>query len=177
MQRDWFRSGPFGPAGPFAFGRSRFFEDGEVRLAVLSLLEEGDRNGYQIIKALEERSGGLYKPSAGTIYPTLQMLEDEGLIEATEHNGRRTFRLTEAGRAELAQDPDAVKRIWDRAASWGDWSPWFGPQIVAYSGPLRALMKSTMRAAHWAHGNSERDSKLRSVLEEARKELDALSGA
>src|SRR2546429_8445786 len=94
MSRGWWQFGPreghagwgFGPGG-------RFFEGGEVRLAILSLLSEGPKHGYQLMKELKERSGGMYRASAGTVYPTLQMLEDEGLIEAAGEAGRRAFRL------------------------------------------------------------------------------------
>src|SRR5436305_987014 len=103
-------------------GGSRFFEGGEVRLALLSLLNEGPKNGYQLMKEMKERSGGLYRASAGTIYPTLQLLEDEGLIQPTQQEGKRVFELTDAGRAELARDPEAVRRIWARAEHWEDWS-------------------------------------------------------
>ena len=73
----------WGPFSGFAGGpRGRFFEFGEVRLAILSLLEEGPKHGYQLIKDLSERSGGLYRASAGTVYPTLQQLEDEELVQS-----------------------------------------------------------------------------------------------
>lgn len=76
---------------------------GDVRQAVLSLLAERPMHGYQIINEIAERSGGTWKPSAGSVYPTLQLLADEGLIEADEQNGRKTYSLTEAGRAVVAE--------------------------------------------------------------------------
>ncbi|GAA0997314.1 PadR family transcriptional regulator [Subtercola frigoramans] len=75
---------------------------GDVREAVLALLAEQPMHGYQIIHEIEERSGGRWKPSAGSVYPTLQLLSDEGLIEATESNGRKTYTLTDAGREKVA---------------------------------------------------------------------------
>ena len=75
---------------------------GDVRAAVLALLAEQPMHGYQIIREIEERSGGSWKPSAGSVYPTLQLLADEGLISAEESNGRKTYSLTEAGREEVA---------------------------------------------------------------------------
>lgn len=71
---------------------------GEVRTAVLALLAERPMHGYQIIREIEERSGGSWKPSAGSVYPTLQLLADEGLISAEESNGRKIYALTDAGR-------------------------------------------------------------------------------
>ena len=75
---------------------------GEVRSAVLALLAERPMHGYQIIREIEERSGGTWKPSAGSVYPTLQLLADEGIIRAEESNGRKIYSLTEAGREEVA---------------------------------------------------------------------------
>ena len=75
---------------------------GEVRSAILALLAERPMHGYQIIHEIEERSGGSWKPSAGSVYPTLQLLSDEGFISAEESNGRKIYSLTEAGREEVS---------------------------------------------------------------------------
>ena len=79
---------------------------GDVRAAVLTLLAEKPMHGYQIISEIAERSGGTWKPSAGSVYPTLQLLADEGLISAEEADGRKTYSLTEAGRAEAEASAD-----------------------------------------------------------------------
>ncbi len=84
---------------------------GDVRAAVLALLAEKPMHGYQIINEIGERSGGTWKPSPGSVYPTLQLLADEGLISAEESNGRKTYSLTEEGRA--VADASA-----DRSAPW-----------------------------------------------------------
>jgi DNA-binding PadR family transcriptional regulator len=155
-------------------GRVRFFEFGELRLALLSLLHEEPKHGYQLMKAMEERSGGLYRGSAGSIYPTLQQLEDEGLIKDDRKAGRRVYHLTAAGRKELAKAPDAVRRIWERAERWEDWGSCMGPQIVAAIGPLAEIMKAGMRASGRVAGNREREQKLRDILERARRQLEEL---
>ena len=100
----------FATAFPWT-GRQRFFEPGEMRLAILSMLAECPKHGYQLMKEMEHRSGGLYRASAGSTYPTLQQLESEGMVEAEMQSGRRVYRLTRAGRKELASDPVAVKRL------------------------------------------------------------------
>src|SRR5215467_10352871 len=151
MGNEWRVSGGFPGGRPwgaaFSFGRGqRFFEAGEVRLAILSLLSEGPKHGYQLMKEMSDRSGGVYRASAGSVYPTLQQLEDEGLIEASMQNGRRVFRLTPAGRAELEKDPEAVRRIWERAERCEDWSQWMGPETIAVYGPLVQLVKSGLQA-------------------------------
>src|ERR1041385_6452624 len=150
----------FPPFPGMAFGRrSRFFETGEIRLAILSLLSEGPKHGYQLMKEISERSNGVYKASAGSIYPTLQQLEDEGLIEATQQNGRRVYALTVAGRQELERDPDAVRRMWERAQRFEDWSQWMGPEAMTIYGPLTQLLKSALKAAGRLgvrHGGADR---------------------
>jgi DNA-binding PadR family transcriptional regulator len=107
--RGWWPGPPAPPRGPKA-GR------GDVRAAILALLREGPRNGYQIMSEVEERSGGAWRPSPGAVYPALQQLADEGLIEAEESGGRRTFSLTEAGRRHIEEDPDAARPAWEAMA-------------------------------------------------------------
>jgi DNA-binding PadR family transcriptional regulator len=167
MNRGWWQWG--------APGGSRFFEGGEVRLAILSLLSESPKNGYQLMKEMKERSGGLYRASAGTVYPTLQMLEDEGLIEPGQQEGKRVFQLTDAGRTELARDPEAVRRIWERAEHWEDWSQYRGPEVLAFVTPLSALAKSVLRSAKWASGHPERDAKLRELIQKVTREFEDLT--
>lgn len=101
--------GPFGPRGPFGpghrGGRGRA-RRGDVRQAILALLLEGPRNGYQVIQTLAERTAGGWKPSPGAVYPALSQLTDEGLIRQVEHAGQQAFGLTDAGReAAEAIDP------------------------------------------------------------------------
>ena len=89
--------GPFGGPPPWAGRRSKA-RRGDVRAAILALLAEEPRNGYQLIQEIDERSDGEWRPSPGAVYPALQQLTDEGLIEADEQDGRRTFRLSETRR-------------------------------------------------------------------------------
>ena len=93
--------GPFGHHGPR--GMRHQVRRGMVREALLRQLADGPTHGYQLMQDLSERSGGRWRPSAGSIYPTLQQLEDEGLIAAQERDGRRVFDLTDAGRAAVEQ--------------------------------------------------------------------------
>ncbi len=158
-----------------ASGQSaKFFEAGELRLAILSLLEEGSKHGYQLMKEMQERSGGLYRASAGSVYPTLQQLEDEGMIASERKEGRRVYSLTPLGRAELERDPDAVRRIWDRAECFEDWGQW-GPAAYAISGRLAAIIKSALRAAQWAGSDEDRQQQLRDIMRAFCEDLDDLS--
>jgi DNA-binding PadR family transcriptional regulator len=116
---DFGRGGPFtGPGGPWGGhrgwgGRSRKAKRGDVRAAILALLSEEPRNGYQIIQEIAERSEGGWKPSPGAVYPALQQLTDEGLVIAEENEGRKTFRLTEEGRSYVEAHADEVSAPWD----------------------------------------------------------------
>ena len=83
-----------------------------VRAAILDVLSVEPMNGYQIIQQIAERSGGAWKPSPGSVYPTVQQLEDEGLVEGTETDGRRLLTLTEAGRTYVAEHPDELAATW-----------------------------------------------------------------
>jgi DNA-binding PadR family transcriptional regulator len=94
--------------------RAPMFESGDMKHVILSLLREKPRHGYEIIKALEERMGGCYTPSAGTVYPTLQMLEDQGLVRAVETEGKRVYHITAEGEAFLEQHRDVLDEILGR---------------------------------------------------------------
>jgi len=158
-----------------AFGRrARFFESGEVRLAILSLLSEGPKHGYQLMKEMEERSGGLYRASAGSVYPALQLLEDEDLIQAEQKEGKRAYCLTHAGRAELEKDPEAVRRIWERAEKWEEWGHFMNPDTVSLMKPWMALGKAAWQAATRVSGKREGEERLREILDGARRELEQL---
>lgn len=100
-----------------AHGRGR---RGFVREAILALLAEEQLNGYQIIQSMEERTSGRWKPSAGSVYPALNLLADEGLIEPTDSEERPQWQLTDAGRAYVAEHSDDLKEPWRRAGGEAD---------------------------------------------------------
>jgi len=102
--------------GPGGFRRGRKARRGDVRTAVLLLLAEEPRNGYQIMQELEERSGGAWSPSAGSIYPALQLLEDEGLVRSEEADGRKLLHLTDAGRKHVAERGEDQPAPWEEMA-------------------------------------------------------------
>lgn len=135
---------------------------GDVRAAVLSLLAEAPMHGYQIIQEIGDRSGGTWKPSPGSVYPTLQLLADEGLISAEESNGRKTYSLTPEGRA-LADAAPATKAPWET-------------QGARDSGKHGALPKAGIELAQAAAqvGRSGSPAQVEAavgVLDEARRKL------
>src|SRR5688500_17072868 len=101
--------------------RKRMFEGGELRLVLLKLIADQPRHGYELIKAIEELTGGDYAPSPGAVYPTLQLLADEGAIEerADEGSTRKSFAATVQGRAELGQKSAEVEALFARLSEHG----------------------------------------------------------
>ena len=85
---------------------------GDVRAAILDVLSGEPMNGYQIISGIAERTRGAWKPSPGSVYPTISQLEDEGLVESDDQRGRRTLRLTDEGRAYVAENADELAAVW-----------------------------------------------------------------
>ncbi|WP_270889066.1 PadR family transcriptional regulator [Pedococcus sp. 5OH_020] len=90
---------------------SPVFAHGQLRLYVLALLNEGPRHGYEVIQDLEQRFNGLYSPSAGTVYPRLAKLEEEGLVERTDEGRKAVYRITEAGREEVRSRQDDLSDL------------------------------------------------------------------
>jgi DNA-binding PadR family transcriptional regulator len=171
--------GPNGPAGALfdAFDQLRKSFDqqrpsggsrmarGDVRAAVLSLLAERPMHGYQIINEISERSGGSWKPSAGSVYPTLQLLADEGLIEAEEQNGRKTYSLTEAGRA-VADETTEAKAPWVASDSNGKRND---PRFHAL--PKAGVDLAAAAAQVGRSGSAEQVQAAIDVLDDARRKL------
>jgi DNA-binding PadR family transcriptional regulator len=129
----------FGPPGP-PFGRGETFgggrgrrRRGDVRAALLLLLAEEPRNGYQLMQEVEERSGGRWRPSPGAVYPSLAQLEDEGLVRSIERDGAKLFEITDAGREHLEQRHDHAP-------------PWADEDEPAAFGDLRAQIKPLLAA-------------------------------
>ncbi|MBW8816033.1 MAG: helix-turn-helix transcriptional regulator [Caulobacterales bacterium] len=123
----------------------RFFDHGDLRFVILALLEEQPRHGYELIKELEERTGGAYRPSAGVIYPTLALLEDEGLIrQAGGDTGRKLFEVTDTGKAELDKNRTGVEAVFGRmeeaAQSAGPGRPRLGRAMMNLGMALRNRM-------------------------------------
>ena len=138
------------------------------------MLESGPKHGYELMKELETKSGGIYKASAGAIYPALQQLEDEGLVTSDQPSGKRTYSLTDAGKAELQREAETVKKIWQRAEQAGDWAPWIGMEGAEVFRPAAELMKTALRAATRGSHDSAKIAKIREILERTKHEIEAL---
>ena len=134
---------------------------GDVRAAILSVLSDQPRNGYQVIQEIAERTNGAWKPSPGSIYPTLQQLEDEGLVEQTAEGGRKAYALTEDGRAYVTDHPDEMA------------APWAALSDTETDGDIRPMI-GQVAAAMWqvmAVGTPEQQSAAKDAIVELRKTL------
>jgi len=135
----WGGGGAWGPwwpgPGPVGASRTKKAGRGDVRAAILALLREGPRTGYQIMSDIEDRSAGAWRPSPGAVYPALAQLADEGLIVGEESNGRRTFSLTEAGREYVEQNPHMARGAWESHAQQEAWQV---PGLLAEAARLGA---------------------------------------
>lgn len=148
------------------WGPGRRAKRGDVRASSLALLDEKPMHGYDLIRELEQRSAGMWRPSPGSIYPTLQLLEDEGLVTAEEHDGKRVYSITDAGKRELAE----------RRERGGDAAPWEVGSLGEGVDRLRQAMFQTGAAAVQVArtGSDPQRTEAAEILSEARKKLYAL---
>ena len=170
------RGGPFpgpgfrGSGGWIGYGDPRWLgmrptraRRGDVRAAALALLAENPMNGYQIIQEISERSGGVWRPSPGSVYPALQQLEDEGLIRAEEGaGGRRAYQLTDDGRHYAETHPEELDAPWDAVAN---------PAGGAVE--MRSLIGQLAMAAHQvlSAGTDAQVTEARKILTDSRRAL------
>jgi DNA-binding PadR family transcriptional regulator len=137
---------------------------GDIRTAILAALATEPMHGYQIIQAIGARTGGMWKPSPGSIYPTLQLLEDEGLIEVQADGGRKSYRLTDAGRpeAETAAQNPAWSQIGDDTMS----------QVQDFRDAAVGIMSALKQVGF--SGTPEQRQKALEVLNETKRKLYAI---
>lgn len=168
--------GPFGGMGhPGREGRGRrMFDGGEIRLILLKLIEESPRHGYDLIREIEERTGGAYAPSPGVVYPTLTMLDDMDLIAEHKAEGaKKSFAITEAGTAHLAEHADQVAALFERLAHLAS------HQARTDGGPIRRAMGNLRVAlqnrvsAEGVDANTLHD--VAAILDEAAQKIERLA--
>ena len=184
-----FPPGPEGPGGPFppgpggplrrefmmkggpgfgrhgmGRGRGSRVRKGDVRAAILDLLAEGGQwNGYQLIQEIAGRTSGVWRPSAGSVYPALQQLEDEGLIAPEGEGRRRMYSLTDAGRAYAEEHADELNASWDAAAGMTD------EATIEFHDLIRQVMMAVMEVRR--AGSADQLAQARAVLAQARRSL------
>lgn len=148
-------------------------ERGEVRYLVLDALSAGPSHGYEIIARVEERTQGAYKPSPGTIYPLLSLLEDLELVTAELEGKRKRYELTDAGRAELKAHREEVDEAYERVRG-----PDFGDHLDfrGWRRRLKRVMRSVGREARRGHLDREQLAKVRTIIDGALDQIEELLG-
>lgn len=179
--------GPFGPGGAFGPG-PRMFGRGDLKYALLELLRERPKHGYEMIKELEERAGGFYTPSAGAVYPTLQLLEDRSWVTSETQEGKKVYTITEEGRKALTERHERESEFGPRGGPWREWGPGprgphgphhhHGPFGREASPELHALRRESVEVARLMRasvmvsgGDPERLARLRAIVERAKGDL------
>jgi DNA-binding PadR family transcriptional regulator len=164
-----------GPRGRGWRGRAgRVFEQGDLKYVILRLLAEKPRHGYEIIKELEERFGGAYAPSPGTVYPTLTMLEDLGYARAMpEEGGRKIYQITDEGRKHLEEHSATVDDIFERIAKFVE--GFFDAPMADLKRSMASLGRATFYVASRSPNDRERISKISEILKQAAAEIERLT--
>lgn len=166
----WGGRGMGGRRGPGM--RWQIFDRGDLKYVILRLLRDRPMHGYDVMRALEEQSGGCYRASAGSVYPTLQLLEDQGLVRSEERDGKKVYSITDAGRAHLEENSDTVEEIFDRVAG-------FARQFVrAETGDLTRsfarLAQATFERTMKYPGDATVASRLKEILDRALHDVEGV---
>lgn len=163
--------------------RGRMFGQGELRLALLALINEEPRHGYELIKAIEDMTGGAYAPSPGAVYPTLQMLEEEGQIKPAkakakdgeeDTGGKKPFKATKSGKTELEQRGEEVEELMGRLNEHGDRAERVqqrSPDLFRAMGNLASVLKNRAKA-----GKLDQDTikEIVDIIDEVAKRIERL---
>ena len=170
------RGGHRGRGGDFGFLASLFGEPGpraergDVKYLVLDAVADAPRHGYEIIQVIEERSKGAYRPSPGVVYPTLQLLDETGLLASTETDGRKVYALTDAGRAELEANRETVNDFYGRQdeTAWEE----YADELGELGRHLVGVVKTVHRAARRGRVNAKTLRQLRKIVDETVEKIE-----
>lgn len=154
----------------FAERHSRLFGKGDLKYVILDLLKDKPSHGYEIIRALEERSHGFYSPSAGSVYPTLQLLEDMGYVSSTEQDGKKVYAITDEGRGFLKERKENIDKIKEHMKDF--WTPENRAEIHEIVGEFRALGLSLR--ANMSRLDHQKLERMKEVVSKARQDIEAI---
>lgn len=168
----WLRDLLRGLGGPESGGRPQRARRGDVRTAVLDVLATEPMNGYQVISRIAERTEGAWRPSPGSVYPTIQQLEDDGLVVGREVDGRRLLDLTAGGRRWLDEHPDQVARTWAAFAEAQDEDEVSAPDRGDLGPAVAQLLGSVAQLTF--SGTRQQQAEAAEILREARVRLQEI---
>lgn len=155
--------------GPRRF-RWNPLERGDLKFVILRLISDKPMHGYEVMQALEEESGGGYKPSPGSVYPTLQMLEDEGLLRCREEEGKKVYEITQEGEAYLEENEDLVEKIFDRVGAFAN--GFFGKDTRELTAAFSRLAQSCFEGTFSGRLDSQAIKRMAEILDRARGEIE-----
>lgn len=161
----------FGPHF-FAERHSRLFGKGDLKYVVLDLLKDKPGHGYEIIRALEERSHGFYSPSAGSVYPTLQLLEDMAYVRSTEQDGKKIYAITDEGRRFLTERKENINKIKEHMKDF--WTPENREEIHEIVGEFRTMGRSLR--GNVSRLDHEKLGRIKEVVSRARQDIETIIG-
>jgi DNA-binding PadR family transcriptional regulator len=162
----------FGPYGHHFERRERMVEKGALKYVILDLLKDKPAHGYEIIKALEERFHGFYSPSAGSVYPTLQLLEDMGYVTSAERDGKKVYTITDEGRKHLADEKEHVEGI--KEHMHGYWGPYAHSEFRDTFMELRGLGR--MFREHARDLSEDQWKRIRQIVHDAAGQIADVIG-
>jgi DNA-binding PadR family transcriptional regulator len=152
---------------------SRLFEKGDLKYVILDLLKDKPSHGYEIIRALENRFHGFYSPSAGTVYPTLQLLEDMGYLKSSEQDGKKVYTITDEGRGFLNERKETMDKIKDHMRNWCGADN--RDEFRDIMGEFRDLAQILRTKAHRLH--PDKMAKIKGVITKACRDIEAIVDA
>ena len=149
--------------------RERFFGRGDLKYVILDLVKDQPRHGYDIIREMEGRFGGMYAPSPGTVYPTLSLLEDMGLVSVVQQEDRKVYTITEAGRQYLTEHSETLDDIFGRMRTW--WQREGASEIQDTMKEVGETIAYLSRQGSRMWSDPEKSRQVKEVLNRTRKEL------
>ena len=163
----------FGASRRGGWRSRRMFESGELRLVLLKLIADEPRHGYDLIRAIEDLTGGEYAPSPGVVYPTLTLLQDMGLIEEAPGEGpRKPFQVTDEGRAHLQEKADEVEALFDRLREFAPKESHHGGATIGRG--IQNLMAAVRNRVSRVGWDEELTHEITSILDEAAQRIERL---
>ncbi len=169
--KGFFGRGPWRNHG-FGPGQGRVFGKGDLKYVILDLLEDRPAHGYEVMRTLEERFRGLYSPSPGSVYPTLQMLEDLGYVVSAQQDGKKVYEVTDEGRKFLGENRRSVENIWGRVG--GGWDPEVAAGLHEMKHEVVGLGRLFGREMHEGRLDKEKLRRIREVVARSAREIEKI---
>lgn len=175
MAGAWFgpRTHRHGRRGRGGF-RARVFDRGDLKYMILRLVRDKPMHGYEIMQALEDESGGWYSPSPGTVYPALQLLQDQGYLDSEEQDGKRVYRITDSGREFLEKHSERVDDVLGRVSEFTD--RFSGEGMGELTKTFVRFVQTTWEEAMRRSGDAARMGDLKDIIERATREMRGAPG-